>query len=54
MSKTTLQAHLSCSVQKRLKKNPNIRKMRTILKIGKTGQNKWAIGFAKCSFSVKN
>ena len=40
MSKTTLQAHLSCSVQKRFQKKPDIRKMRTILKIGKTFQKR--------------
>ena len=39
MTKTTLQSHLSCSVQGRLQKTPNIPKMRTFLKIGKTGQN---------------
>ena len=53
MSKTTLQAYLSCSVQKQLQKTPNIRKMRTFLKFGKIGHNTWAIAFAKCSLWVK-
>ena len=53
MSKTALQAHLSCSVQKAAYKNTKYLQNDNFLKIGKIGHNPWAIAFAKSSIWVK-
>ena len=52
--KTILRAHLKCSVQKAASKDTKYWQNDNFLKIGKIGQNAWAIAFAKCSLWVKN
>ena len=54
MRKTALLAHYSCSMQKRLQKTANIRKMKSILKMAKNGHNAKAIAHAKWAVWVKN